>query len=135
METSCGVVLVNLDSILLLQYPQGHWDLPKGHLEVKDLNKRVAAQRELNEETGINEIEFIDGFEMRTEYNFRHKNKIVNKEVWWFLAETQQLSVVLSHEHLNYIWLEWNQAKEMLTHQELVNSQSNLLLEHQLFSL
>ena len=38
METSCGVVLVNLGSILLLQYPQGHWDLPKGHVEKDDDN-------------------------------------------------------------------------------------------------
>ena len=29
METSCGVVLVNFGTVLLLQYPQGHWDLPK----------------------------------------------------------------------------------------------------------
>ena len=39
METSCGVVLVNFDTILLLQYPQGHWDLPKGHVEDSDEDK------------------------------------------------------------------------------------------------
>ena len=33
METSCGFVLVNYDSVLLLQYPQGHWSFPKGHVE------------------------------------------------------------------------------------------------------
>ena len=38
METSCGVILVNLGSILLLQYPQGHWDLPKGHVEQDDVD-------------------------------------------------------------------------------------------------
>ena len=121
METSCGIVLVNLDSVLLLQYPQGHWDLPKGHLEGKDTGKRKAAQRELYEETGINEITFIEEFEMRTEYTFRHKKKIISKEVWWYLAETNQLSIVLSHEHTNYVWLEWKQAEEMITHQESKN--------------
>ena len=38
METSCGVVLVNYGTVLLLQYPQGHWDLPKGHVEEDDGN-------------------------------------------------------------------------------------------------
>ena len=36
METSCGVVLVNYGTVLLLQYPQGHWDFPKGHVEADD---------------------------------------------------------------------------------------------------
>jgi 8-oxo-dGTP pyrophosphatase MutT (NUDIX family) len=36
METSSGVILVNLGTVLLLQYPQGHWDLPKGHIEDTD---------------------------------------------------------------------------------------------------
>ena len=63
METSCGVVLVNFGSILLLQYPQGHWDFPKGHVEDADADRMSTAGRELKEETGISDIEFVDGFE------------------------------------------------------------------------
>ena len=62
METSCGVVLVNFGSILLLQYPQGHWDFPKGHVEDNDADRKATAGRELGEETGITDIEFVDGF-------------------------------------------------------------------------
>ena len=71
METSCGVVLVNYGTILLLQYPQGHWDLPKGHVEHIDDNFQSTAARELAEETGIREIEFVPGFETKTEYSFK----------------------------------------------------------------
>ena len=46
METSCGVVLVNYGTVLLLQYPQGHWDLPKGHVEREDTDKKSTAARE-----------------------------------------------------------------------------------------
>ena len=53
METSCGFVLVNYDSVLLLQYPQGHWSFPKGHVEEGDANHHITASRELSEETGI----------------------------------------------------------------------------------
>ena len=59
METSCGVVLVNFGTVLLLQYPQGHWDFPKGHVEDTDTDKKSTAARELREETGISEISFI----------------------------------------------------------------------------
>ncbi len=69
METSCGVVLVNLDSILILQYPQGHWDLPKGHIEENDNNHKQTALRELTEETGISEITWIEGFTKKTQYS------------------------------------------------------------------
>ena len=72
METSCGVVLVNFGSILLLQYPQGHWDFPKGHVEEDDDDRKATAARELAEETGISDIQFIDDFEFRTAYDFRH---------------------------------------------------------------
>ena len=72
METSCGVVLVNFGSILLLQYPQGHWDFPKGHVEESDVDRMATAARELGEETGITDVEFVEDFEYRTAYDFRH---------------------------------------------------------------
>ena len=53
METSCGFILINYDSVLLLQYPQGHWSFPKGHIEELDSDHFSTAQRELLEETGI----------------------------------------------------------------------------------
>ncbi len=118
METSCGVILVNFDAVLLLQYPQGHWDLPKGHVEVTDTNHLATVRRELGEETGITEITFIENFVERTAYSYRHKGKRMNKEVFWFLAETEQLDVKISHEHRGHLWLDWEQALAQLTHDE-----------------
>ncbi len=118
VETSCGVVLVNFGTVLLLQYPQGHWDLPKGHVETKDENRIETAKRELMEETGIDDLNFIDGFEFRTEYTYQHKGKNRDKEVWWFIANTDEIDVILSHEHRDYLWLEWEQAIEQITHDE-----------------
>ena len=106
METSCGVVLVNLGTVLLLQYPQGHWDLPKGHVESTDSDNFETAKRELKEETGITEFEFVDGFEYRTEYDFKHKGKVRNKQVFWYLATTEKISISLSKEHRDYMWLD-----------------------------
>jgi len=118
VETSCGVVLINFGTILLLQYPQGHWDLPKGHVEAEDKNRIETAKRELKEETGIESIEMVDGFEFRTEYTYQNKGKNRDKEVWWFIGNTDEINVTLSHEHRDYLWLEWQQAIEQITHEE-----------------
>lgn len=118
METSCGVVLVNYGAVLLLQYPQGHWDLPKGHVEADDSDRKATMRRELAEETGIADVSVLDCFEERTEYTFRHKGKRQSKEVYWYVAETETLDVSLSHEHRGYLWLDWDQALDTITHDE-----------------
>lgn len=121
METSCGVVLVNYGTVLLLQYPQGHWDLPKGHVEEDDADRTSTMRRELAEETGIQSVTLLDGFEERSEYTFRHKGKLKQKQVYWYIAETEEMDVTLSHEHRGYLWLDWDQALETLTHDETRN--------------
>jgi len=119
METSCGVVLVNLGAVLLLQYPQGHWDFPKGHVEDRDGgDHRRTVRREVEEETGIVDLDFVDAFQDRSTYSFRHKGRLVHKEVHWLLAETETLEVRLSHEHRGHLWLDWEQAEEVLSHEE-----------------
>ena len=116
METSCGMVLVNLGAVLLLQYPQGHWDFPKGHVEASDAGHKATVRRELREETGIVDIAFVDGFHERTTYEYTHKGRLIEKEVHWYLAETETLDVALSHEHRGHVWLDWGAAADQLTH-------------------
>jgi len=115
METSCGLVLLNYDSILLLQYPQGHWDFVKGHLEESDGSHEATALRELKEETGISKATISTGFKMRTQYEFSRKGTVVHKQVHWFLAATNEMIVNLSHEHVGFLWLSWDDAAEQLT--------------------
>ena len=115
METSCGVVLVNFGSVLLLQYPQGHWGFPKGHFEDDDGAYQKTALRELEEETGISEVRMVEDWRIRTEYTFTRKGRPVLKEVFWFIGETDQYEINLSHEHRNYMWLDWDAAETQLT--------------------
>ena len=121
METSCGFILMNYDSILLLQYPQGHWSFPKGHIEEDDKDHFATAKRELLEETGISEVSIIDGWMSRTEYTFFSKGSPTTKQVFWYLANTDELNVTLSHEHTNYMWVNFDEASEKLTFDQEVN--------------
>ena len=115
METSCGLVLVNYDSILVLQYPQGHWDFVKGHVEDSDTSLQKTALRELLEETGIQSANIIPGFQLRTEYQFSRKGNQISKQVHWFIAETDEIVVNLSNEHIGFLWLSWDEALDQLT--------------------
>ena len=119
-ETSAGIVLFrnisNENEFLLLNYPQGHWDFIKGKME-KNETPRETALRETKEETGISDIEFIDGFEESVEYDFRFNNENIHKKVIFFLAKTETLQTVsLSHEHNDYLWLAYNDALKKTTY-------------------
>ena len=103
-------------SVLILQYPRGHWDLPKGHVENEDSDHKDTAARELEEETGISNISWVDGFLKSTEYTFKKKGKVIQKKVWWLIAKTTEMKVNLSEEHLNYMWLDWDSAITQVTH-------------------
>jgi 8-oxo-dGTP pyrophosphatase MutT (NUDIX family) len=100
---------------------KGHWDLPKGHVEEDDADRTSTMRRELAEETGIQSVTLLNGFEERSEYTFRHKGKLKQKQVYWYIAETEEMDVTLSHEHRGYLWLDWDQALETLTHDETRN--------------
>jgi len=123
-EKSAGIVLFRNDSdknkFLLLNYPQGHWDFVKGKVEQNETSHETAL-RETREETGITHIEFIDGFEESVEYDFRFKKENIHKKVIFFLAKTNEKNIKLSHEHSDYIWLEYNDALKKTTFENAKN--------------
>lgn len=117
-ERSAGVILYRqlntYREYLLLHYPGGHFDFPKGHLE-KDETEREAAYRELKEETGIEKIVWIEGYREKIHYMYRHERNLMSKEVVFFMARTTQKKVKLSHEHQGSVWLSFKEASEKLT--------------------
>ena len=123
-EKSAGIVLFRRDSskneFLLLNYPQGHWDFVKGKVEQNETPHETAI-REAREETGITNIEFIDGFEESVEYDFRFKREDIHKKVIFFLAKTDEKNIKLSHEHNDYLWLEYSDALKKTTFENAKN--------------
>ena len=117
-ETSAGIVIFRKENsknlFLLLRYPSGHWDFVKGKME-KDESTRETAVRETKEETGIKDVSFLENFEEWIDYNFQYQGELVQKKVVFFLAETKTKEVEISHEHLDYIWMDYNTAMEKTT--------------------
>lgn len=127
-ETSAGAVIFRKEDskiyYLLLHYESGHWDFPKGHVEEGE-NEEETVKREVKEETGIEDIEIIDGFKEWIKYIFKRtydlegeekkKAPLIFKIVTFYLAETKTKEVKVSSEHLEYKWLPYEQAVEQLT--------------------
>ena len=89
-EKSCGAVVFvrQKDGIkyLLLHYGAGHWDFPKGKQEKNETEEQAAA-REIKEETGIEDIEFAEGFKETVKYFYKKDEETIFKEVVFFLAQ------------------------------------------------
>ena len=118
IEKSAGAVVFRREmgtiKYLLLHYELGHWDLPKGHIE-KGENPEDAARREIFEETGIKNINFISGFRQAIRYYFRAEGKTILKFVVFYLAETKIKEIKISEEHQGFLWLSYEEALRQLT--------------------
>jgi len=133
-ERSAGIILFlekpEGNRFLLLNYPTGHWDFVKGKIEHGETEHQTAV-RETKEETGISDLEFIDGFKENINYNFQYEGELIYKEVVFFLAKTKTVTVKVSHEHLDYTWLDYKKAFEKTTYQNAkdILSKANDLLQ------
>jgi bis(5'-nucleosidyl)-tetraphosphatase len=117
-EISAGAVIFRRTRLgpefLLLHYGLGHWDFVKGNIE-KGEEEKETVRREIEEETGITRVTFVDGFRETIRYFYRWKGENIFKIVLFYLVETRQKRVKLSDEHVGYDWLSYRKALERLT--------------------
>ncbi|MDO8558970.1 MAG: bis(5'-nucleosyl)-tetraphosphatase [bacterium] len=120
IEKSAGAVIFRKEGkktkffYLLLHYEARHWDLAKGHIE-KGEKPKEAAIREVKEETGIEDIEFIPEFKETIKYFYKRDGKSFLKTVVFFLAQTKTKKVKISYEHQGFKWLPYEEALEQIT--------------------
>ena len=118
-EKSCGAVVFKRQKdgsvkYLVLHYGALHWDFPKGNQEKNEKEEQTAA-REIKEETGIEDIEFVDGFKEVVKYFYKKGEETIYKEVVFFLAQSATEHVKLSFEHIGYAWMSYEHAEKKLT--------------------
>ncbi|MDP1884375.1 MAG: NUDIX domain-containing protein [Candidatus Moranbacteria bacterium] len=111
---------------LLLHYPSGHWDFPKGHMESGE-TEEMTLRREVEEETGLKDLRLLPGHRDSMWYFYRAKGKErqerekdgrginVFKRVVYYAAETEGKEIGLSHEHIGSVWLDYEAALARLT--------------------
>jgi bis(5'-nucleosidyl)-tetraphosphatase len=89
--------------------PKEYWNFPKGHIE-RGETPREAAEREILEETGLHDLQFIRGFRETERYAYVQKGKRVSKSVVWFLARSKNKGITISSEHIGSAWLSYEKA-------------------------
>ena len=130
VERSAGAVIYRETKkgreYLLLHHPdsmnaraakpvKGHWDFPKGHVE-KGEKTEDTVRREVREETGIAQIEFIAGFKETIRYFVKIGEERRLKFVAFFLASTRAKKVTVSFEHQGCAWLPYEEAYRRATY-------------------
>ena len=136
VERSAGAVVFRRENkkikYLLIQYGWGHWEFPRGLIEKRESLKE-AAKREIEEEVGIKDIQFIPGFKEWIKFFFKFKGKNIMKIATFLLAETKTKKIKLSYEHKDYAWLEYQEALEKLTFKnakEILKKANQFLMKH-----
>jgi 8-oxo-dGTP pyrophosphatase MutT (NUDIX family) len=124
-ERSSGAVIFSTDKnagaeFLLLHHTSGHWDFPKGNIEIGE-DEMQAARREILEETGIRDINFLEGFRKKIEYRYKRGERIFHKEVIFYLLRTNTRKIILSNEHIAYVWNKYDSAIKKLTYKNTKN--------------
>lgn len=125
VEKSAGAIIFKDNSgtikYLLLHYAglshrgsKDYWDYAKGHVE-KSETIIDTVRREVAEETGIIDLEFMKGFKEAMKYFFVFEGKKIFKIVTYLLSKTQTEKITISSEHIGYAWLAYEEALARLT--------------------
>lgn len=130
-EKSVGAVIFRREGnkleYLLLHYESGHWDFPKGHIEGAESDEETL-RREAREETGLSDLKIMPGFKKTIRYFYQAKGKEkekrikagkdikIEKTVVYYAAETKSKEVLISFEHIGYVWLDYEKALERVTY-------------------
>jgi len=142
-QKSAGAVIFRKNKqikYLLLHYPSSikapkeFWGFPKGHIEIGE-DELDTVEREIEEETGLKDLRFIEGFKEYISYFFEFKRKTISETVTLYLVETKTKKVKISFEHIGYKWLPFEEALSKLTFKnakEILKKANNFILKKRL---
>ena len=123
IEAAGGMVKNNKNQFLLI-YRNGKWDLPKGHLNKKEMIVDGAI-REVTEETGT--LDLVSRSILPTTYHIYKKNgQYLLKKTYWFLMNTSykgNLKPQIQENIEKAIWKNKDEVKNSMK-----NMYSNIML-------
>jgi bis(5'-nucleosidyl)-tetraphosphatase len=98
---------------LLMKSPRGDWNFVKGHRENGETDYQTL-RREIQEETGIRRFAVLN-YLGDVNYTFLKKDTEIEKVVKFYHVGTFNSQIRISQEHVDYAWLGYEQARELLT--------------------
>jgi ADP-ribose pyrophosphatase YjhB (NUDIX family) len=109
----------NKVEILLIQDSRERWTIPKGHIEEGE-NARQTAEREITEETGLEDIEIKDWLG-KVNFRYRRKSSLVLMTTDVFLVEAKNDSHELKPEKWmkGIAWMEPSEALDKIEYEAI----------------
>ena len=121
VECAGGIVVNNLNQVAIVNQNHNSWSLPKGHVDPGE-DKFDAAKREIYEETGIIDLEFIKEL---GSYN-RHRIGLDGQDdlaelktiyIYLFKSNQKELNPIDPHNPFAK-WIDYKSIADYLTHKE-----------------
>ncbi len=120
--TAGGIILGPENKIAITNQRNNSWSIPKGGVDPGE-EILEAAKREIQEETGITELELIEKLGIYSRYriplNGEPEDRSELKEITVFLFRTNQEALSPEDPHNpEAVWLGIDEVAERLTHQK-----------------
>lgn len=118
-ERAAGAVVYLLRErpLYLVLHNKFGWDFPHGL--IKEYESDIAAAlREIYEETHL-KVDLMPGFAERVVIRFSRRGRTIYKEIVMYLARAYTEEVQLSKEHDSYAWLDYEDALDKLSRDEM----------------
>ena len=119
-KSAGGVVVGGMGKILVVSQRGTSWSLPKGHIDSGE-DAIDAAKREIYEESGIKDLEFVKRLRSYTRYkigkggNGEDKSEIKKIVMFLFKTKEKHLSPIDPHNP-EARWIEKDKVSHLLTH-------------------
>ncbi len=114
---AAGGLVLNDKGQMLMIFRRGHWDLPKGKMEVGE-TKKEAAIREVQEETGLVNITLLKKL-VTTYHIYRGKNsdrRIIKPSFWYLMFSSDRKLVPQTNEDIEKAeWINYKEEVDDLT--------------------
>lgn len=103
---------------LLVHQTAGHWAFPKGHPEPGE-SHYDSARRELREETGIDNVTILDGYQHNMHYFIQKDGQDIEKQVTFFIGFVNDEPVSPKEDEVqDFRWCEYEEALTLLTYED-----------------
>jgi 8-oxo-dGTP pyrophosphatase MutT (NUDIX family) len=120
-QSAGGVVINDEGEVLVVSQHGTSWSLPKGHIDPGE-NALMAAKREIYEESGIRDLEFVrelGGYERYRIGVDGGEDRSERKAITMFLFRTSENSLQpVDLENPEARWLEKSKVALLLTHEK-----------------